>query len=252
MPTEQHIRGKKVYFLSDLHLGASYFADAKAKERAVVQWLDSIKHTAAEIYLLGDILDYWYEYRTVVPRGYVRFLGKLAELSDAGVKLHWFIGNHDIWIFDYLPSELGVEVIDGSVERVIMGKRFFLAHGDGVGRHEWSFALIRSLFRNRFCQWLYAAIHPRWTIPFAHGWSSHSRKSDGMKPSEKAIECVEKFTAEYASTHSEIDYFVYGHLHILKNEPVGAKSRMVVLGDWITLNSWAEFDGDSLVLKQKV
>ena len=188
----------------------------------------------------------------MVPRGYVRFLGKLAELSDAGVKLHWFIGNHDIWIFDYLPSELGVEVIDGSVERVIMGKRFFLAHGDGVGRHEWSFALIRSLFRNRFCQWLYGAIHPRWTIPFAHGWSSHSRKSDGMKPSEKAIECVEKFTAEYASTHSEIDYFVYGHLHILKNEPVGAKSRMVVLGDWITLNSWAEFDGDSLVLKQKV
>ena len=123
---------KKVYFLSDLHLGASYFADPRAKERAVVQWLDSIKNTAAEIYLLGDILDYWYEYRTVVPRGYVRFLGKLAELSDAGVKLHWFIGNHDIWIFDYLPSEIGVEVIDGSVEREIMGKRFFLAHGDGV------------------------------------------------------------------------------------------------------------------------
>ena len=139
---------KKVYFLSDLHLGASYFADPRAKERAVVQWLDSIKNTAAEIYLLGDILDYWYEYRTVVPRGYVRFLGKLAELSDAGVKLHWFIGNHDIWIFDYLPSEIGVEVIDGSVEREIMGKRFFLAHGDGVGRHEWSFALIRGIFRN--------------------------------------------------------------------------------------------------------
>lgn len=178
---------KKVYFLSDLHLGASYFADPRAKERAVVQWLDSIKNTAAEIYLLGDILDYWYEYRTVVPRGYVRFLGKLAELSDAGVKLHWFIGNHDIWIFDYLPSEIGVEVIDGSVEREIMGKRFFLAHGDGVGRHEWSFALIRGIFRNKFCQWLFAAVHPRWTIPFAHRWSSHSRRSDGMQPSEKLL-----------------------------------------------------------------
>lgn len=243
---------KKVYFLSDLHLGAIYFADPRAKERAVVQWLDSIKNTAAEIYLLGDILDYWYEYRTVVPRGYVRFLGKLAELSDAGVKLHWFIGNHDIWIFDYLPSEIGVEVIDGSVEREIMGKRFFLAHGDGVGRHEWSFALIRGIFRNKFCQWLFAAVHPRWTIPFAHRWSSHSRRSDGMQPSEKAIATVEQFTTKYATEHPEIDYFVYGHLHILRNEPVGANSRMVVLGDWISLNSWAEFDGKELVLKQNV
>lgn len=241
---------KKVYFLSDLHLGASYFADPLAKERAVVRWLDSIKPYATEVYLLGDILDYWYEYRTVVPRGYVRFFGKLAELSDAGVKLHWFIGNHDIWIFDYLPNELGVEVIDGSIEREIMGKRFFLAHGDGVGRHEWSFALIRSLFRNRLCQWLFAGVHPRWTIPFAHRWSSHSRQSDGMKPLAKAIECVNTFTAEYAASHPDVDYFVYGHLHILQNEPVGANARMVVLGDWISLNSWAEFDGDNLELKR--
>lgn len=240
---------KKAYFLSDLHLGASYFADPHAKERAVVRWLDSIKTSAAELYLLGDILDYWYEYRTVVPRGYVRFLGKLAELSDAGVKLHWFIGNHDIWIFDYLPSEIGVEVIDGSAEREIMGKRFYMAHGDGVGRHEWSFTLIRSIFRNRLCQWLYAAVHPRWTIPFAHGWSSHSRQSDGMQPSARAIATVEQFTAQHALEHPGIDYYVYGHLHILRNEPVGNRGqRMVVLGDWITLNSWAEFDGTTLSL----
>ena len=128
----------------------------------------------------------------------------------------------------------------------------FLAHGDGVGRHAWSFALIRGIFRNEFCQWLFAAVHPRWTIPFAHRWSSHSRRSDGMQPSEKAIATVEQFTTKYATEHPEIDYFVYGHLHILRNEPVGANSRMVVLGDWISLNSWAEFDGKELVLKQNV
>ena len=238
---------KKVYFISDLHLGASYFADPHAKERAVVQWLDSIKSSAAEIYLLGDILDYWYEYRTVVPRGYVRFLGKLAELTDAGVKIHWFIGNHDIWIFDYLPHEIGVEVIDGCAVREILGKRFFLAHGDGVGRHQWSFSLIRALFRNRLCQLLFAAVHPRWTIPFAHRWSSNSRQGDGMQPSALAIASVEQFTARHARQHPDINNYIFGHLHILRNEPVGnSDQRMVVLGDWISLNSWAEFDGINL------
>ena len=242
--------GKKVYFLSDLHLGARYFADERAKECAVVRWLDSVKHSAAEIYLLGDILDYWYEYRYVVPRGYVRFFGKLAELSDSGVKIHWFIGNHDIWIFDYLPTELGIEVVDGSVERNIMGKLFFLAHGDGVGRHSRTFAFLRSLFRNRFCQLLFAAIHPRWTIPFAHGWSKHSRQShtECCVPSEKAVRCIHDFAEEYSAKHKEIDYFVFGHLHLLEDAPLSDNARLIVLGDWITKNSYAEFDGEQLTL----
>ena len=242
---------KKVYFISDLHLGAQYFADPKAKERAVVRWLDSVRHTAADIYLLGDILDYWYEYRYVVPRGYVRFLGKLAELSDAGVRIHWFIGNHDIWIFDYLPSELGIEVIDGSVERDILGKRFFLTHGDGVGRHGLVFTAMRGLFRNRFCQFLFAAIHPRWTIPFAHGWSRQSRQSHAecCKVPEKAVRCLHEFAEEYSAEHPEIDYFIFGHLHILEDRKLRGGAHMVVLGDWIGLNSYAEFDGDSLVLR---
>lgn len=243
---------KKVYFISDLHLGASYFANPHEKERRVVRWLDMVKADASDIYMLGDILDYWYEYRYVVPRGFVRFFGKVAELSDAGIKIHWFIGNHDIWIFDYLPSELGIDVTDGSRLTDIMGKRFYLAHGDGVGKHSRSFAFIRSLFRNRLCQILFAAVHPRWTIPFAHGWSHHSRKSHAVNPapSQSAADSILRFTEEYARKHKDIDYFVYGHLHQLVDRPVGNNSRMIVLGDWIKLDSYAEFDGKTLTLKQ--
>lgn len=241
---------KKIYFISDLHLGASYFKNPIEKERKVVRWLDMVKADASEIYLLGDILDYWYEYRYVVPRGYVRFLGKIAELSDAGVKIHWFIGNHDIWIFDYLPSELGIEVVDGSQIKEIMGRRFFLAHGDGVGKHSPAFAFIRSLFRNRLCQRLFASVHPRWTVPFAHGWSRHSRTSHSMEPSENAAKCIYEFTEKYAREHKDIDYFVYGHLHVLENRLVGDNARLIVLGDWIRLDSYAVFDGENLELKQ--
>ena len=143
---------KAIYFLSDLHLGAAYITQPLEHEKRIVRVLDSIKDKAAEIYLLGDILDYWYEYSHVVPKGFVRFFGKIAELADSGIKIHWLIGNHDIWIFDYLPRELGIEVIDGILQREILGKNFFMNHGDGVGKHKLSFRIIRSIFRNKVCQ----------------------------------------------------------------------------------------------------
>ena len=142
----------KAYFLSDLHLGAPYFEDSRERELRVVRFLDSIAHDADVIYLLGDILDYWYEYRYVVPRGFVRFFGKLAELTDSGVRVVWFIGNHDIWIYDYLPSELGVEVVDGVLVEKIDGRKFLMTHGDGIGRLVPSFRILRKLFRSRICQ----------------------------------------------------------------------------------------------------
>ena len=158
---------KPVYFISDLHLGATYLPDPLEYERRVVRFLDSIAGEAGELILLGDILDYWYEYRTVVPRGFTRFFGTLARLADSGVKITWFIGNHDIWLFDYLATEIGLRVVDGVERRTIGGKNFFLSHGDGVGRLPRTFRFIRATFRNRFCQKLYAAIHPRWTIPLS-------------------------------------------------------------------------------------
>lgn len=240
----------KAYFLSDLHLGAPYFSDSKEAERRVVSFLDSIKDDADEIFLLGDILDYWYEYRHVVPRGFVRFFGKLAELSDRGVRIVWFIGNHDIWIFDYLPSELGIEVIDGAAIETVKGKRFYMTHGDGIGKLKPSFRFLRGLFRNRFCQKLYAAIHPRWTVPFAYNWSRHSRKYDGpsQSDSERMLDNVRNHSRATLKKDGGIDFFIYGHLHIVVDEKMEEGSRMIVLGEWIKTFSYGMFDGHEFSL----
>ena len=240
-----------VYFLSDLHLGAPYFSDSRAAEKRVVDFLDSIKEDADAIYLLGDILDYWYEYRYVVPRGFVRFFGKLAELADRGVKITWFVGNHDIWIFDYLPNELGIRVVDGSLVEEIDGKRFFMTHGDGIGKLKPSFKFLRRLFRSKVCQKLFSGIHPRWTVPFAYNWSRSSRKIEGPSEADakRMMENIDTFSREYLAEHPDTDYFIYGHLHLLKDLPVGDKSRMIVIGEWIVTNSYAVWDGHNLELR---
>lgn len=240
----------KAYFLSDLHLGAPYFTDSREAECRVVSFLDSIKDDAGAIYLLGDILDYWYEYRYVVPRGFVRFFGKLAELSDRGVRIVWLIGNHDIWIFDYLPTELGITVIDGVLTEQIDGKWFLMTHGDGIGKLKPSFRFLRKLFRSRLCQKAFSAIHPRWTVPFAYNWSRHSRKVDGPDPpdAERLINNIKTFSMEYLQQHPEIDYFIFGHLHLLIEEKLSERSSMIVLGEWISTFSYAVWDGYQLTL----
>lgn len=240
----------KAYFLSDLHLGAPYFTDSREAECRVVSFLDSIKDDADAIYLLGDILDYWYEYRYVVPRGFVRFFGKLAELSDRGVRIVWLIGNHDIWIFDYLPTELGITVIDGVLTEQIDGKWFLMTHGDGIGKLKPSFRFLRKLFRSRLCQKAFSAIHPRWTVPFAYNWSRHSRKVDGPDPpdAERLINNIKTFSMEYLQQHPEIDYFIFGHLHLLIEEKLSDRSSMIVLGEWISTFSYAVWDGYQLTL----
>lgn len=247
-----------------MHLGASYFDDSRARERKVVEFLDSIKDSAREIFLLGDVLDYWFEYKYVVPRGYVRFFGKLAELTDSGVRITWIIGNHDIWIFDYIPRELGVEVIDGVLDREVMGVRMVMAHGDGLWSAKKHFKFLRALFRNRICQKLYSTIHPRWTVPFAYSWSRHSRhartaelearEEDRLKRKQRGdtlpenIEALKNFSQEYAATHPGCKYFLYGHLHQLLEERLEGGETMIVLGDWITHNSYAVFDGHDMRL----
>ena len=244
--------GTLTYFLSDLHLGASYIAEPREHEMRVVRWLDSIKHDAKRIYLLGDILDYWYEYRYVVPRGFVRFFGKLAELADSGIEITWMTGNHDIWLFDYLSGELGIKVVDGPLKLTLDGKTFLLDHGDGVGRHKRSFALMRWLFRNSFCQKLYAGIHPRWTIPFAKKWSKENRMNRSAADIERGISCglkmLTEFSEEYSKLNPDVHYFVYGHLHKLVDVTLATGSHMVVLGDWIDRCTYAVFDGNQLTL----
>ena len=241
---------KKTYFFSDLHLGAPYMKDSREREKRIVAFLDYIKKDAEAIYLLGDILDYWYEYKYVVPRGYVRFFGKLAELTDSGVKVIWLKGNHDIWIFDYLPQELGVEVKDGYIIEDIGGKKFFLSHGDGVGKLEPSFRFIRGMFRNKVCQLLFSGIHPRWTVPFAYSWSGHSREGGEKRglPDENLLSNLKNFVKDYHKSHPEIDYFIFGHVHVLSREILESGSEMIVLGDWIQTFSYASFGKEGLEL----
>ena len=242
---------KKVYFFSDLHLGASYFQDPLEMERHAVKFLDSIKDGAEAIYLLGDVLDYWFEYRYVVPRGYVRFLGKIAELADSGIKITWIVGNHDIWIFDYIPKELGIRVVDGSLSETIHGKCFYMAHGDRCGRQKRMFRFIQHLFRNRFCQFLFAGIHPRWTVPFAYKWSNSNRTGRENCPSmadthNDALQRLKVFCREYYAKHPDVDHFLFGHLHLVAHEQIASKCDMYVLGDWINHFSYLVLDGEKL------
>lgn len=250
---------KKAFFLSDTHLGASYFPDSREREHRVVAFLDSIKEEASQIYLLGDILDYWYEYRYVVPRGFVRFFGKIAELSDSGIEIYWIIGNHDIWIFDYIPNELGVKVIDGTFVSDVLGTKMLMAHGDGIWQHDWKFKTLRGLFRNKTCQKLFAAIHPRWTVAFANAWSRQSRISE-THDSEHSVEIQRRvnenvtklmeFCREYSAKDPDCKYFLFGHLHKMIEININQNAEMIILGDWIDIFSYAVFDGKKIELRR--
>ncbi|MDR2914804.1 MAG: UDP-2,3-diacylglucosamine diphosphatase [Tannerella sp.] len=245
---------KKIYFASDIHLGNRYLDNPLDAEKKIVQWLDSIKKDAAAIYFLGDVFDYWYEYKYVVPRGHVRFLGKLAELSDIGIEIHFFTGNHDIWMFDYFPEEFGAIIHREPITVELLGKNFFLGHGDEIGYRPLKYRIIQSVFRNRLCQILYATIHPRWTFGFAHRWSLSSRKSGLAAEKVKLAQtrntiALESFAKTYLETHPDINFFMFGHLHILLNREISPDSRLIIIGDWMQFFSYAEWDGSILELR---
>lgn len=248
---------KKIYFASDAHLGARFHKNPLAIEKKLVRWLDSIKENAQSVWFLGDVFDYWYEYKYVVPKGFVRFLGKLAELSDSGVEIHFFIGNHDIWMFDYLPKEIGAIIHQDVLTVDLLGKRFFLGHGDEVDHRSKAFRFLRSLFRNKFCQWLYGGIHPRWTFGFALGWSLNSRKK-GIKNEEHHIveyrgesaEYMVLFAKDYLKTHPDTNFFIFGHRHIMLDLMLTRTARILIAGDWMHFFSYIVWDGENLLLEQ--
>lgn len=251
---------KKAYFISDLHLGASYITDHREHEARVVRFLDSIAADASHLYLLGDILDYWYEYRSVVPRGHVRFFGALARLADAGVEITWLTGNHDVWLFDYLRDEIGLTVLKEKTELDIMGHRFFISHGDDVGYQRPMYRFMRWCFYNPVCQWLYASIHPRWTHAIAAGWSADNRTTrrkkmhtDKVQQSMKqSRDNLRAFAEEHANAHRDIEHYVFGHLHVAQHDVINDNgTTMTVLGDWIEKFTYAEFDGTTLELKKQ-
>ncbi len=242
---------KKIFFLSDLHLGMHPVEKSREREKKVVQWLESIRHEAEEIYLLGDIFDYWFEYKRVVPRGFTRFLGKIAEITDSGIKVHFFTGNHDVWVFDYLPEEIGVEVHHHPIIREYGGKKFYIAHGDGLGPNQSGYKLLKWLFTNKTAQWLYARLHPNFATGLAHRWSKKSRYNKGVTTEFLGVE--KEYLIVYARELLEkehFDFFLFGHRHLPYEYDLNEKSRFFYLGDWIQNFSYAVFDGTDLKLKR--
>lgn len=240
------------YFISDIHLGAGYISNRKIHERILVEWLRKIASTAKAIYLLGDVLDYWYEYRTVVPRGYVRFFGALAELVDQGVEITWLKGNHDIWIFDYLPTEIGLTIADGIIKKEIDGRIFVMEHGDGIGELRPLYKGMRWLFRNRIAQFLYSAIHPRWTVGFAHRWSKHSRLN-GLQDQTTTLsdnDPMIEFSQNYINENGHVDYFIFGHRHIATKRTIAPNCQLVVLGDAFQQMTYGVWDGVSFKIEK--
>jgi UDP-2,3-diacylglucosamine hydrolase len=242
---------KKIYFASDAHLGAPTIPDHRAHEQQLVDWLDTIKDDAREVYLMGDIFDFWFEYRHVIPRGHTRFLGKLCELTDNGIAVHFFTGNHDIWVFDYLPDETGVIVHKKPYCPTIDGKRFFLAHGDGLTQYEKSYKRLKALFTNRFAQKLFRWLHPDMGIALARYWSRKSRENNQTSKSAtfqgEENEWLVTFAKEKLKSE-HFDFFIFGHRHVALDLPLGENSRILYLGDWITHFSYGLWDGEKLTL----
>ena len=241
----------KIYFASDLHLGVPNREKSLVREKLFVQWLDEIKNDAEAIYLVGDIFDFWFEYKKAVPKGYVRLLGKLAEISDLGIPIHIFTGNHDMWLFDYLEDEINAHIYREPIEVSLKGKRFFIGHGDGLGPGDNGYKLIKKIFKNKLCQWLFERIHPNLGISIAQYWSKKSRIANGEKDEsyygEK--EWLTQFCKEKMKT-IEVDYFIFGHRHLPLQVDLGNNTIYINLGEWVNYNSYAVFDGKRLELKR--
>lgn len=263
--------GKKIYFLSDFHLGAPHYEASLAREKLVVKFLDEIKNDAAEIFLVGDLFDFWYEYKKVVPKGYTRLLGKLAELSDAGIPMHFFVGNHDMWMRDYFQRELNIPVYFQPQEFERHGKKFLIGHGDGLGPGDHKYKLLKKVFRNPVSKWLFGIFPPRLGMGLANYLSRRSRAQTGA--SEEIFLGEDKewllIYCKEALKQKKIDFFVFGHRHLpicfrlsSKEAPdpaVAASDKLakedndssfyINLGDWISFNTYACFDGKNMELK---
>ena len=232
-------------FVSDAHLGSG--ADSRQREREVCSLLDRMAPTTARLYLLGDMFDFWFTYRHVVPRGHVRLLGKLAELSDAGVEIHYFIGNHDMWLFDYLQGELGCTMHDEPEVFDFDGQRFLVGHGDGLGHLDRKFDMVRSVFRNRFNQRLFAALPASWTFPIAQRWSDNNKLRHEREDCQRylgderegiVLYCKERLQQEH------LDYCVFGHRHTPLTMPIGTGCTYVNTGDWLLHRNYAVYHTD--------
>ncbi len=240
----------KIYFVSDVHLGAPNREESLLREKKLVAWLDVIKLDATELFVVGDLFDFWFEYKRAVPRGYVRVLGKLAEIADSGIPITFFTGNHDMWIFDYLPTEIGAKLYRQPITREWNGKKFLIGHGDGLGPGDHGYKFIKKVFANKLCQWAFARLHPNFGIWLANYFSKSSRAKTG---GDDAIftglenEWLVHYCKEVLQKE-QFDYFIFGHRHLPLEIELPNDSKYVNLGDWIQYFTYAYFDGENVHL----
>jgi UDP-2,3-diacylglucosamine hydrolase len=247
---------KKIYFASDFHFGIPNREKSLKREDLFVRWLDAVKKDALEIYLMGDLFDFWFEYKTAIPKGYVRLLGKLAEITDSGIPVHLFRGNHDMWAFNYLSEELGIILHRDPEIKIFGGQVFYLAHGDGLGTGDYGYKFIKKVFQSRINQWLFRLLHPDFGIRMALFWSRKSRYASEMKEANEEEYNLKKIrerliihSQNIIKQHPEVNYLIYGHYHLPYNEPITDHSRIIVLGDWLTHFTYAVVEGEKLELK---
>ena len=240
---------RKIYFASDLHLGTPDYETSLRREKLFVQWLEMARQDAAEIYLVGDTFDFWHDYKTVVPKGFVRLLGKLAEIADSGITIHIFTGNHDLWFDGYFEKELGAKTYTAPIERIYDGKVFFIGHGDGLGPADHGYKFIKKLFTNPLCQWLFRWIHPDIGIRLASYLSYRSRYGNGTNEPEEFLGEDREWLPAYCKRLLErkhYDYFIFGHRHLQLDIAINDRSRYINLGDWLDYSSYAVWDGNEL------
>ena len=252
MTTITTSENKKIYFASDQHLGAPTPEASLPREKKFVAWLDTIKEDAGAVFLLGDLFDFWFEYKTVVPKGFVRVLGKLAELKDAGIDIYFFVGNHDLWMRDYFQKELNIPVFHEPQEFDINGKLFLIGHGDGLGPGDYGYKRMKKVFTFPFFKWLFRWLHPDIGVKLGHYFSVKNKLISGDEDA-KFLGEEEEWLVQYckrklASKH--YDYFVFGHRHLPLEIKLQENSTYVNLGDWIQYFTYGVFNENELYLKK--
>ncbi len=248
--TVKVLDGKKIYFASDFHLGAPNKAISLEREKKIVRWLDMVKHDAHSIYLVGDIFDFWFEYKHAVPKGFIRLLGKIAEIKDSGIPIIFFTGNHDMWMFDYFPSELGIPVYRDPQQIVVGDKKILVGHGDGLGPGDRMYKFLKVIFESKISHWLFARLHPNFGIGFATRWSHSSRLNNTKKQEDQFLgdrEFLWQYCKTVEATESH-DFYVFGHRHLPLNLEVGDQARYINLGEWVNYYTYGAFDGDNFEL----
>ena len=242
------MKKEKIYFASDFHLGSPNYEESLKREKKIISWLNEIEKDAKKIYLLGDIFDFWFEYEKVVPKGFVRLLAKLADLVDKGIQIHFLAGNHDMWMRDYLEKEIGLKLHFKEFIIEEDNQLIFIGHGDGLGRGDYKYKILKSLFTSNICKWLFSRLHPNFGLALGQAWSNKSRKKQESPASEEKEILVEYCKEQ--QKNNPVDYYVFGHRHIPMEVKIDKRANYINLGDWIHHYSYAVLSDKKLELRE--